>query len=296
HSLTPSDAVGRRSGTASSMNGYSHSRDTLVWANTSTVSGTDWWRQQPELDVKLFRRTTAGDAEFTTIKVQKLNLPEQVICVERTKEEPHYCTLTYSMMRWWMFRVGYPQNEQPALVAVSPMYGRLMDSTAWHPCLDDADYECREVKTEQKQMGTRVYTVPWAGGAPTEIAHIQDERSIFWLGQSETDSTLVQGRGSWWITKWFSPTGWRQNGDGEYDIQGGIIDCAIEYRRLAGFAQLRTVASDNTCNWDYWDRPSHAGGGGIAPSVLPVSPGGRRRAVVHETPFVVRSSGVGAAR
>jgi hypothetical protein len=297
HSLPPNNATALRSGTLSSLMGFSHARDTLVYANTSTVSGTDWWRQTPQIDVQLFRRTTAGDAQFTTITVQKLPLPEQSICVEQTKEEPKYCTLTYSMMRWWMFRVGYPQNDQPALVAVSPMYGRLLDSTAWHPCLDDGDYECREVKTEQKQMGTRVYTVPWAGGSPTEIAHIQDERSIFWLGHSESDSTLVSGRGAWWITKWFSPTSWRYNGDGEYDIQGEVIDCAIEYRRLAGFPQLRAVGSDNTCNWNHWDRPTYAGGGGISPSRAPAPAGGTgRSAVVHQAPSIITPEGVVRAR
>lgn len=295
HSLPPSDAVARRSGTASSMNGFSHSRDTLVFANTNTVSGTDWWRTTPEMDVKLTRRTAAGDADFTTIKVQKLDHPEQTICVERTKDEPRYCTLNYSMMRWWMFRVGYPQNEQPALVAVSPMYGKLMDSTAWHPCADDGNYECREVKTEQKQMGTRVYTVPWAGGAPTEVAHNQDETSIFWLGHSESDSTLVQARGAWRITKWFSPTQWRQSGNGEFDIQGLLADCGIEYRRLAGLAQIRRVASDNTCNWNYWDRPTHAGGGGIAPSRAPVGRNTSRRVHVLERPASMASDGAARA-
>lgn len=287
HSLPPGNATALRSGTLSSLMGYSHSRDTLVFANTGVVSGSDWWRNTPEIDVKLTRRTLAGDADFTTIKVQKLDLPEQVICIERTAEEPRYCTLTYSMMRWWMFRVGYPQNDQPALVAVSPMYGVLLDSTAWHPCLDDENYQCREVKSEQKQKGTRVYTVPWPAGNPTEIAHIEDQTSIFWLGQSETDSTLVLGRGAWWITKWFSPTAWRQNGDGEYDIQGEMRSCGIEYRRLAGFGQIRSIASDNTCNWNQWDRPTYAGGGGIAASRAPAARNTTRRINVYQTPVVM---------
>jgi subtilisin family serine protease len=287
----PANAAALRGGTRASLDGFSHDRDTLVWVNTSVVSGTDWWRQSQQMNVELFRTTVAGDGLFSTIQVHNLALPDPAICAERQAQAPQSCTMTYLMSRWWMFRVAYPQNGQPSLVAVSPMYTALLDSTTWQPCLNDPGYQCRDIRTRQKQAGTRIYTVPWGGGTPTELTQIQDTASIFWIGQSEADSTLVLGRGSWRITRWFNATRWRNTGNGEYGAEGEVLDCGIEYRRLAGFAQTRRVATSNACNWDYWDQPTNAGSGTIAASRAPV--GNRHRnAVVSAAPYVIRSGGV----
>lgn len=180
------------------------------------------------------------------------------------------CRLTYNTSRWWLFRAAFPQAYQPVVVTVSPIYTALVDSTAWRTCATDASRQCRDVRWDRLEAGTKVYRLPLAGGQPTLVKEL-DGGPIFWIGQTEVTGrttpidSLVMGRGAWTIQESFNPDTWRQTGNGDTVVRGEIASCAIEYRALAGFNDGGRIDTHNVCNWNYLDYPSYAGGGTIAP-------------------------------
>jgi hypothetical protein len=261
-------------GTTNSLYGYSHDRDTLVWVNTSVVSNDDWWRHRNEEIVPYFRNVNGANGSFGNLTVTNLPLPDEVACLERIKGDNPVCTIFFSQTRVWLFRIAYPQNRQPVVATVSPIYTTLIDSTAWGQCALDQDRECRHMRFEQLSAGVHVYTFPYGGGTPTLLTQLQTGGSVYWIGQSEADSTLVLGRGVWDIKHWFDPELWRQTGNGRYNSIHSIPECGIEYRALAGFTLDTRIETTNVCNFHYWDWPTNPGGGTIAPLRAPSSAGG----------------------
>jgi hypothetical protein len=227
-----------------------------------------------------------NSTELGKIVVNDLPDPSKSICVERippTSSSPASCTFTFSTSRWWLFRAAFPQAYQPVVVTVSPIYTTLVDSTAWRTCTTDATLQCRNVRWDRLEAGTRVYQIPLTGGQPALLKDLGGG-PVFWIGHTEVtgritpSDTLVMGRGAWTVQYSFNPDSWRQTGDGDTVVKGEIANCGIEYRALLGFNDAQRIETNNVCNWNYLDYPTYAGGGTIAPIRAP-APGGLRAGI-----------------
>ncbi|MFL5540260.1 MAG: S8 family serine peptidase, partial [Longimicrobiaceae bacterium] len=163
----------RAGGTTSSLFMASHGNDSTVTLTTGTVNDNQWWRSGDQVEVPVL----LDNAELGRIVVNDLPQPPQSICLERIPDasgDPALaaCTLTYNTSRWWLFRAAFPQAYQPVVVTVSPIYTALVDSTAGRTGATDASRQCRDVRWDRLEAGTKVYRLPLAGGQPTLVKEL----------------------------------------------------------------------------------------------------------------------------
>ncbi|MGH7563001.1 MAG: S8 family peptidase [Gemmatimonadota bacterium] len=275
----PADSADLRGGTHASVFGESHDRDSLAFIDDSVISETRWYETRDMEEAPVLVQWLPGSPqEVGRITVNDLPGPVQVTCLER---HPDTGTCFFSVIesRGWLFRLGYPQfpsGGRQAYITVSPLHHVEIDSTPWTQCTFDASHECRAVLTLQNQPEALVYRMDLAqaNGAPVPVETIPDE-SVYWIGHSENGTGVVLGRGRWRITFWADAAHYYQTGSPFYDFSSQVETCVIEYRREADFEPIpgqEVIAAEDACNFGTFDRPSTgAGGGTIAPNLIPVS-------------------------
>ncbi len=275
----PADWQERRGGTWASVFGFSHERDTFAYVDATIVSGTRWYETSDTEQAPVWVDGNGALHLAGQITVNDLSAPVQVTCLERDPSTGS-CFFSVIESRAWLFRLGYPQfpgfmpDERQAYVSVSPLHHVEIDSTPWTDCSFDPSHECRAVQTLQNQPEALVYRMDLAeeDGTPTAVETIPDE-TVYWIGHSENGERVVLGRGRWRNTFWSDAAHYYQTGSPFYDFNSEVETCVIEYRRETDFNPIGTpISAEDACNFGTYDRPSTgAGGGTIAPNLIPVS-------------------------
>jgi subtilisin family serine protease len=257
-----------RSGTNNSMYGESHDRDTTALVIPGEVLSRPWYQTQEYANAQIRVTPAGGAAVFTPLRVNRLPHPARTVCLERAVGSST-CTLHVGETHSWLFRLGYPQRDLPMIVTVSPLYLSAADSTEWAPCSATSLRECRNVRIDQKHAGTLVYALSPKGGEPEKIDSIADG-AVYWVGQSESDKSLVLGRGEWQLTRWVGANHFRQTGSVVISNHAEISACAVDYRVHDKFKLDLSVEVENACNWQFLNYPSLPAAGTIAPSRRPI--------------------------
>lgn len=261
-----------RGGTDASVHGFSHDQDTIAIFNSSAVNGTSWWHSSVSEDALIEgHEVDSGTGSLVnpwqigTLTIDYDPQPVRSLCIERFTSGG--CTINVSENRFWIFRLGYPQNGLDAYLTVSPLEVVPMDSTEWQTCSFDAGRDCRQIRMDQKHLGTRVFRIAPPSGEPEPVSELPDGGAIYWIGQSEAAAALVLGRGEWNIHSWYDAEHFRATGNIVRVREGNIVTCAIEYRDASAFLLVRDpIATQNACNLQDLDYPSEAGGGTISSS------------------------------
>ncbi len=168
------------------------------------------------------------------------------------------------MQEYQSYHVAFPPQGRKILVTVNHLIYSITPDSVWYPCNwpvgDSVAVSCRAANWDFHATHTNIYSVDTLTHAVAPIDSVPG-KAIFWLGMSESDSTMVVGIGG--RSQSFNDDPISGNSPIVYTTPG----CAVEYRTQPfGTTVLQSISTNDACHFVNYNTDDHSGGGGIAAS------------------------------